>query len=625
MSSNLFKRLYYPNADGSNSATLLTNTNTAFVHTYIGDDSTGDGTRQYPYRSVGQALLKAGISYIVFRGVVNEPIYSTKTILGDDINQFLCLSQYSCTIFMVRCATIDSSLNLSPFYNIISYSWDNLIIDNFGKYSGSWAADGITYSLFKNYAFVNYTPWQPTFNIDNDTINKLTVEYSSDYGICYSVNNSIIVSEYVNWYRSGQATSAYGHKFTNCVFSSTCVFKHYNATNGTLTITPYNDDLVTPAVFGNDSVDNVRLIKNGYRKALSAWYSADVVNRLFYSNPFGIQSCKIIKEIKDGGTHPNIFNKYNVDGSVADWTLNPDPLNEALWASNTGGYVGCFKPSFAINSTSGNPWQTVINVNSDGTDTVTAGTLLLKNSDDTLSFANNPINTSQTWNRLKSNTTINIPVGRNFNGIECLSQDGSPFGYYFGKYQNLIDVIEKTPTDALEVGAIYKVCNLVHDVTKSIIYGPTSKQYLPDYFIKCVAGYTTFSLTNVDSGTVLKKLLSTPLESVELIPYDDMTTESTTYPRFSCPLSGNTLMLQYSATNGYGKTVGTPVLFGDSSFCTELAAIKDKISYYNGYAVTNADQEFYTLAQNSKFITALPVLRYFRVELNAHFNLSYDY
>lgn len=42
--TNLFKTRYLPNPDGTESTTALTNANTVFIHTYLGDDSTGDGT-----------------------------------------------------------------------------------------------------------------------------------------------------------------------------------------------------------------------------------------------------------------------------------------------------------------------------------------------------------------------------------------------------------------------------------------------------------------------------------------------------------------------------------------------------------------------------------------------------
>ena len=92
---NLFKTRFAPNPDGTDSATTITNVNTVFVHTYIGDDFSGDGTRQYPFKSTFKASQKSGVSYIVFRGVINETFSVDKTIIGDDINQTIVFSNYS--------------------------------------------------------------------------------------------------------------------------------------------------------------------------------------------------------------------------------------------------------------------------------------------------------------------------------------------------------------------------------------------------------------------------------------------------------------------------------------------------------------------------------------------------
>ena len=69
MAAILFKKRYLPNANGTDSATALTDSNTAFVHTYQGDDTTGDGTRAKPYKSVYKANQKSGVTYILFRVV----------------------------------------------------------------------------------------------------------------------------------------------------------------------------------------------------------------------------------------------------------------------------------------------------------------------------------------------------------------------------------------------------------------------------------------------------------------------------------------------------------------------------------------------------------------------------
>ena len=92
---NLFKTRFVPNSDGSDSTTPTNNTNTVFVHTYIGDDFSSDGTREFPFKSIFKAIQKSGMNYIVFRGVINESVNTDKTIIGDDINQMIISADYN--------------------------------------------------------------------------------------------------------------------------------------------------------------------------------------------------------------------------------------------------------------------------------------------------------------------------------------------------------------------------------------------------------------------------------------------------------------------------------------------------------------------------------------------------
>jgi len=122
-----------------------------------------------------------------------------------------------------------------------------------------------------------------------------------------------------------------------------------------------------------------------------------------------------------------------------------------------------------------------------------------------------------------------------------------------------------------------------------------------------------FTLLNADSGTVVKKVLAVPMESIEVIPYDDIATPSATFPRFSSPMFGSCYMLY----NKIGDHIDEPVLF------SEVA--NDKIAYYDAWAVTNADQEFATLVLDTvNYYYKVPILKYLRTELNGHFNADYD-
>jgi hypothetical protein len=274
------------------------------------------------------------------------------------------------------------------------------------------------------------------------------------------------------------------------------------------------------------------------------------------------------------------------------------------------------------------------NVNQDGSQSTTPGDLVSINSNDELVFA--PMgSTSQVWNRITDDIVVDIPLGNRFTGLNCMSQDGSPFGDYVGKKQDLIDATVVNAGDALEVGCGYKVFNDVsNDPTKSIVYNNVT--YSPEYVFYCIAGVTTFSLLNPGSGTYCKKLNGTPFQSVEILPYDNPTTPSA-FPKFSAPLMGECKLLYYTSAGAtrYGKTTGNPVLFShlsEANFQTDFPNTNRKLPWYNGYAISNADQEFYSLAhpgltspRSTYFTASIPELRYLKREINCHFDLPYDY
>jgi len=564
-----FKRLFVPNADGTDSTTAITNANTVFYHTYVGDDFSGDGTREYPFKSAFRANQKSGVSYIVFRGVTNEYFFlNSKNLIGDDINQQLLFLNYNPVIYEgVGCynMTVDSVSG-----SVNSRTWIHSIIN---KYNVSGLND-FSYLLIKDIAHGS----------SNDGRRDHFIYQSTFFGNEISlgtIKNCIQIVEF-NYVNSNFGYNLY------TIFPSTCIFKYLSV------------PIIQP-VWTNDSKANIQLVRNAY---VSAGMSVANSLLLFTKDSFGNETCRIIKEQRNGGTSANIFNAYNGDGTVSDYSLNPASNNEALYASDLGGYVGCFKPAATMVNTM---WNAPIDVNTDGTDTINAGTLMRVNSDKSIDF-----NTAsaQIWNRIKSNTVISIPNGIKFNGIGTMSVDGSAFGYYFGKHQNLMNGTALIPTDPLETNSIYKVCNINRDIYSAVIFNGT--QYLPDYFFKTGTSVLNFTLLNAGSGTVVKKVLATPLESVEIIPYDDLTTPSA-FPRFSCPLSGNVLMLFHKI----GVNIDKPVLFSE--------VVNDKIAYYASWAVTNADQEFVTLATDTvNYYYKIPVLKFLLPVLNAHFNVDYD-
>lgn len=567
--ANYFKTRFLPNPDGTDSATALTNSNTAFVHTYIGDDLTGDGTREFPFRSVYKANQKSGVSYIVFRGIVNEAFSTDKTIIGDDINQTLLTANYSTSVL--------TGFNFTT-QDIPSFQYKNTSLC---RVSGTTNVSH--YLVHVNYCFSPNIIFKAYGNeVTNSTICNLSFEYQA---FC-NFKNNIVIHELDIISINYDATPKY------TLFSSSTIFK-------------YNGNVYTQPTWGYDSKANVQLARNYY---LSHGMSQDHVDLLFAKDSFGNETCRIVKEARNGGTSANIFNRYDGSGNVLDYSLNPDSANEALYASDTGGYVGCFKPSAAVNSVSGNSLGSPINVLNDGSDNTGVSGTLLQNVSDQLSFLTS---SAQIWNRIKGTNTIAIPNGIKFNGINAMSTDGSAFGYYFGKHQNLMNPTGLTTSDSLLQNTIYKVCNAARDIYSAVIYN--GNQYLPDYFFKTDSTHLSFTLLNEGSGTVVKEVLASPLESIEIMPYDNMTTPSATFPKFSCPLFGNCLMLFHKI----GENINKSVLFSEVT--------NDKIAYYDDWAVTNADQEFVTLAADTtNYYYALPTLKFLRIEINAHFNQDYD-
>ena len=574
--SNYFKTIFVPNPDGSNSTISINDSNTAFVHTYMGDDLTGDGTREFPFRSINKASQKSGIYYIVFRGVVNESFYWGNSIIGDDVNQIIIFANYNPWVTYLYNSSID--IFYGGGYNIIQMN--KSLVSYLGS---SWEDVQRGYGFFYNFN-INSTDYDFNCEIINYTIKNLIVS-NPNYRSFYCVN--WIVSD--NFQIDARTVDMV--IFKNLILNSS-------------TVVTYNGITITGLTYTNDSKNNMSMLKSAL---LASGMSQNSIDSMFFKDSFGNETCKVILEERNGGTSGNIFNKYADDGSIIDYSLNAASNNEAIYSSDIGGYVGFFKPSRIINSTGGNPISPSINVNLDGSDTTDDGTLLL-NTNDQISFSTTQ---SQTWNRIKSTNTIVIPKGIQFNGIRVMSTDGSPFGYYFGKHQNLINPTGLQTTDTLLPNTFYKVCSTITDVYHAIIYN--DNQYLPDYFFKTDDTTLTFSLLNSDSGTIVKQALASPLESIELIPYDDINTPSTYFPKFSCPLMGDVKLLFHKV----GDNINKPVLFSEVT--------NDKIDYYQNWAISNADQEFATYAiDTDNYYYNLPSFNFVRIEINGHFNSDYN-
>ena len=617
MQANLFKTRFLPNADGTESTTQLTNSNTVFVHTYLGDDSTGDGTREKPYRSMTKALLKGGMTYVLFRGLINEALIGNRSTIGDDRNQNIMTANFSQSYAGNMYSITFDYFNFPANGGTSGKIFYNCICLN-GSVTSLYAG-GKFYSLLLGNQRINDNP----SGYVNSTMAHAMQPTNSAYNHTVLNKNSIAIYSY--------SISSSAPRFPEKYY----LFLHSTA----LRINSVS--IITPNYTGGDHITKMR----------DAFTCGGMLGTsLFPLDSFGNETCKVIKEQRSGGTSPNVFNKYDINrtaklqavvstgaktsirlitdqpankwpttgdvfmpteadytnngvtmpagsfevwsytsvtvnganditltgpsytfitahnsltktctryGDVLDFTLNPDPLNEALWASDTGGYVGCFRP--AVDGIIDND-AVFINVNPDGTDGG-VGDLFQIDANEDLVFNGA---SSQTWNRFRDQQSVQINQGASFKGLNAMSTDGSPFGFYIGKKQNLIDTTPKYPGDELVVGQMYKIFNdSGQDVTRSIVYN--NVQYLPEYTFYCVQGVSTFSLLNAGTGTYVKAVNADVLESIEILPYDDLITPSTIFPKFSAPLMGDCKLLFYTAAGAarYGKTSGQPVTFAD--------------------------------------------------------------
>lgn len=106
---------------------------------------------------------------------------------------------------------------------------------------------------------------------------------------------------------------------------------------------------------------------------------------------------------------------------------------------------------------------------------------------------------------------------------------------------------------------------------------------------------------------------SVPQESIEVIPYDDLTTPSA-FPRYSAKLNGDTQMWYHTT----GAKIGQPVLFNDLSGFFAITTDKN-LTEYGTYAVTNADYETFLLSSKAGVSLTNIAIKYLKFELNLNY------
>jgi len=425
----------------------------------------------------------------------------------------------------------------------------------------------------------------------------VSTEYSGDVGrgvnstgayrnASFIFANCIVYTEFI----IGTATHY-------CLMPSTCVFKYNNT--------------VYSAQWVNDSFENVRLLKKAIDPTWSEFGSNTILDTAFGTiniNGQKIETCQIVKERKDGGVLPNIFSEYENDNvTPKSFYLNPDPQNVALHASETGDYVGALPP--AEISTFNNQF---LNVNpTTGIASAQVGNIFKYDSESDLITNNNPSAfAGQTWNRYTS-AIIELQKYAAFEGVNNFGfASAQTSGIYIGKRQNLFgaEIVPKSSVFTLEPNKRYKVFDTSNElnIDSGIVVKENGKVdiIVTRNNIFCTPNTITATYMARTSNVTLREVINTPCESLEVIPYDSLNVPSA-FPRFSSPVNDSVLMLYHKT----GAKTGEPVRFAD--------IVHDKIAYYNEFAVTNADKEYYTLLADSANYEAKKVfLRYCKIETN---------
>ena len=379
----------------------------------------------------------------------------------------------------------------------------------------------------------------------------------------------------------------------------------------------WNNTLIQSPVWVNDSFENIRLLKKVIEPGWSEIGANTIIDNFFGTinvNGQKIETCQIVWEQKDGGVLPNIFAAYEVDGvTPSDLHLNPDLNNVALRASETGNFVGALPP--AQTKTISNTFK---NVNANGTIT-TANGLIMSIDPVTGLLTNNLDPTTyngQEWNRFTAPVSGDLGSQSTFKGVNNMNfATGQTSGVYIGKNQPLFgpELFPKSGIFSLEANKRYKVIDISPDSTFPADTGITiKKEGTMDvqvgrsgvFFTALdITGYT-FQANN--SQVSIVEVLATPFESVECTAYVNGTTPSSLLPRFSCPMNEDVLIL-------YHRQTDTPVLF------SEIA--NNKHAYFQNFAVSNADSEYYALITDTVNYISKPVnLRYCQIEVNIHFD-----
>lgn len=493
---------------------VLTDNNTAFVSTVIGNDNNA-GTRTSPVQTITKANT-LGKTYILHRGLFSElaNFSLNKVYIADGEDSIhiengvvpeTIADNYNFKFKKFRPGT-HSSVN--P--NCIGLYVEELLYKALG--SGLHIRDSFIVSSQTLGAI-----WE------NNTC--LTFKNYCDNTRKNIANNSIFIND-IDLFPYLSQTTVYP-VFTNCLFRKQTIWK-WNGSVIPITYGESADDYILD--LKNSLTDYANNVLTGAQQA----YLLGCVANSFTKNLMNFESCKIADD--DYTANTRIFNRYS-NGTPIDYSLRINPNNIALYMSTNETFVGCFSPNLAPMT-----WGEIEDIDADGIVTANEANMLVRNSDNT--FTADASQDDQFWNRVSLTNTLVYSRGYNFIGINSIFKSGVNAGFYFGK---------KQPFDAI----------------------------------------------------------NTPVESVEVIPYEDLNTESS-HPRFSARFTGDTRVYYHLSDN-------SPVLFSDLA-TLGITTNKD-LDIYGGYAVSEADVESFLLKTNVNVKLEYPRLRFVRLELNLHYTL----
>jgi hypothetical protein len=505
--------------------TTLQTANTIFVCPIVGNDN-NVGTRNEPFATMTKGNTIATLPYCVYRGMMieNPPLIGTRTHIfeGEDavLNGNISTDDGAPVFYNLKCNSLTSSYppslyssnvtNLTTFEGL--YTLRDSFITNLNSQIG-----GSTYQ-------------------GNNTILNFNNYYSSNNSLYCNITSSIFVNSVDLYPYKGLANTIYPI-FRYCLFRKATLWQ-WNGVTIPITYVSGPNNYLTDVING----------LTAYAATLTGTaqtYLNLIIANSFYTDPILGQSNYVMDD-----TVLPLFNRYNTDGSILDYTLSSNSNNRALTMGDPSlqyQYVGCYKPNIGgVADSIPMTWGTILHVNTDGSDDdVTPPDILEFDSLGRLS-ANQA--STQFRNRVRTNVLAFVR-GKSLFGVQSSLASGIGSGFFFGKMQS-------------------------------------------------------YSATQL------------PQESVEVIPYDTLTTPSVSLPRFSVALNGQAQMWYWLP----GTTkAGLPVLFNDLA-SLGITNLNKSLTEYGTWAVTNVDYESLALSQLTTYVTLEQInIIYLQAEININY------